>query len=144
MKVTFKRGDKGLAGVREYLAAQERKAVKDKEESGVVGVTWEEVTRRVFDEVIRPEDNHVFYPTGGKIYGGMVKRLYDIDRIRSVYEGWQYVAHKLTRDLCGEESIQKIGGSKWGTWMIRDKSAEVVLEKKLREQLEILTGRSFV
>jgi hypothetical protein len=137
------RSQKGMAGVREYLKSQERKAFKEKTENGITGVTWEEVTRRVFDDVIALQDRASFTTTAGKIYGGVVKRLYKIEKIRSVYEGWQYVALKLTREVCGDESIIRFGNLKNGTWLIRDKSAEYVLEQKLREQLEILTGRTF-
>jgi hypothetical protein len=143
MEKVATRSQKGLAGVRAYLKAQERKAIKEKTENGITGVTWEEVTSRVFDEVIAIDDRNSFTPTAGKIYGGVVKRLYKIDRIRSVYEGWSYVGAKLTRDICGQESLTKIGNTKWGTWLVRDKSAEHVLEQKIREQLEILTGRTF-
>lgn len=143
MEKVVTRSQKGLAGVRAYLKSQERKAQRQKEIAGVTGITFEEVVGRVFDEVITLDDRAAFTPTAGKIYGGVVKRLYGIDRIRSVYEGWAYVGKKLTQDICGQESISKFDDTKWGTWLIRDKSAEFVLDGKLREQLAILTGRSF-
>ncbi len=143
MEKVATRSQKGLAGVRAYLKSQERKAIKCRQERGLQGLTTDEIVRTVFDEVITLEDRNSFTPTAGKIYGGMVKRLYDIERIRSVYEGWAYVAQKLTLDVCGDGAVVDIGDTKWGVWYLRDKSAEYVFEKYVREQLEILTGRTF-
>jgi hypothetical protein len=142
MTKSITRAQKGLAGVREYLKSQERQSINKKQMCGLSGVTYEEVVRRVFDKHVTLADRSAFTPTNGKVYGGMVKRIYGISKISSVYEGWSNVAAQRTREICGSGSLIKFGDTVWGNWLMRDESAVHVLENQLREQLEILTGRT--
>jgi hypothetical protein len=142
--VKFNPDSYGYTGVRKRLVSEQNRSIRKKLDQGIKATMTSEIDLRVFDEMVKPSKSNSFTKTQGKIYGAQVKFIYSINRHHSIREGWQYVSAKLTKDICGEGSVYNIENesnkTEYGTWALRDKSAEHVYESKVREQLAIILG----